>query len=67
VLRPFLNRFVFIYLDDVLIYSQSLKEYKRYVHQVLTALEKAKLSVNPEKSQFHVQELNYLGFKITPG
>lgn len=67
VLRPFLDRFVFVYLDDVLIYSKSLKEHKRHMHQVLTALEKANLSVNPEKSQFHTQELNYLGFKISPG
>jgi len=58
---------MFVYLDDVLIYSQFLKEHKRYVHQVLTALEKAKLLVNLEKSQFYVQELNYLGFKITLG
>ena len=50
ILRPFINRFIFIYLDDILIYSESLKEYKQYIHQVLTALEKAKLLVNSEKS-----------------
>ena len=67
VLRPFIDRFIFIYLDNVLIYSESLKEHKQHVNQVLTALEKAKLLVNLKKSQFHVQKLNYLGFKITPG
>jgi len=32
MLYSFLDRFIFIYLDDILIYSKSLKEYKRYVH-----------------------------------
>ena len=37
VLRPFLDLFVTAYLDDILIFSESLKEHKRHVRQVLAA------------------------------
>ncbi len=35
VLRDFLNRFVFVYLDDILIFSQTLSEHQVHIHQVL--------------------------------
>src|SRR4029077_4580766 len=34
-LRPFLDLFVSAYLDDILIFSETLKEHKRHVRQVL--------------------------------
>ena len=38
VLRPFLDIFATAYLDDVIIYSETLKEHKRHVRQVLQGL-----------------------------
>lgn len=35
VLRDFINRFVFVYLDDILIFSKSQSEHKNHVRQVL--------------------------------
>ncbi|RYP18084.1 hypothetical protein DL767_009899 [Monosporascus sp. MG133] len=67
ILRKFLNKFVFVYLDDILIYSETLEEHKKHVVQVLEALKKANLLVNAEKSVWHTQKLNFLGFTITPG
>ena len=66
-LRPFLDEFVFVYIDDILIYSKTLEEHKRHVHQVLKKLEEKNLSVHPAKSEFHVQKTVFLGFEITPG
>ena len=34
ILRPFLDRFYTAYLDNILIYSNTLKEYKRQVREV---------------------------------
>lgn len=66
-LRPFLDKFAFVYIDDILIYSKTLEEHKRHVHQVLQKLADANLSVHPGKSEFHVQKTIFLGFEITPG
>ncbi len=65
VLRPFLDIFATAYLDDILIYSESLREHKRHVRQVLQALSDAGLHLAPEKCEFHRQSVKYLGFIIT--
>ena len=35
ILKKYLNRFYIIYLDDILIYSNSIEDYKKYVKLVL--------------------------------
>ena len=67
VLREYLDLFVVVYLDDILIFSQTLEEHKEHVHKVLQALQNAKLLVEPEKSDFHKQHVKYLGYIISPG
>uniref|UniRef100_A0A8H7K2A6 Reverse transcriptase n=1 Tax=Bionectria ochroleuca TaxID=29856 RepID=A0A8H7K2A6_BIOOC len=54
VLREYLDIFVVVYLDDILIFSDDLETHKEHVHKVLKKLEDAKLLVEPEKSHFHV-------------
>jgi hypothetical protein len=49
VLYPFLDRFTTAYLDDILIYSETLEEHKDHIRQVLEALSKAGLHLKPEK------------------
>ena len=67
VLREYLDIFVIAYLDDILIYSETLEQHKQHVRQVLQKLQDAQLLVEPEKSFFHVQQVDYLGYTITPG
>ncbi|KAM4060262.1 reverse transcriptase (RNA-dependent DNA polymerase) [Hirsutella rhossiliensis] len=67
VLREHLDIFVVVYLDDILIFSEHLEEHKEHVHKVLRALQNAKLLVEPEKSKFHTQEVDFLGHTISPG
>lgn len=38
VLRDFLNRFVFVYLDDILIFSQNMSEHVSHVHHKINLL-----------------------------
>lgn len=49
VLREILNRFVFVYLDDILIFSDSLQEHIDHVQQVLKRLLENHLFVKLEK------------------
>ena len=66
VLREYLDDFVVIYLDDVLIYSETALEHKRHVRIVLEKLRQADLYAKPEKCQFSVQEVAFLGYLISP-
>ena len=53
-LRDFLDVFCTEYLNDILIYSDSLTEHKTHMKQVLRKLEEAGLYLKPKKCEFHV-------------
>ena len=64
--QDFLDKFLIVYLDDLLIYSDSLAEHKHHVQMVLERLREAGLCLKPSKCQFHVQEITFLRFIIGP-
>ena len=53
ILREYLNVFIMIYLDNILIYSKNEKDYKKHVKQILNVLKKVNLRIISEKSQFY--------------
>ena len=65
-IRPFLDKFVVYYLNDILIFSKTLVEYRKYIRVVLDVLYQYKLSVNKEKSKFYVIKIVFLEYKISP-
>ncbi len=60
-----LNRFVFVYLNDILIFSQNKQEHVENVHQVLRQLLGNQLFTKIEKCKFHVRAVFFLGFIIS--
>src|SRR5277367_721955 len=62
----FLDKFLIIYLDDLLIYSDTLAEHKKHVRMILERLQEAGLCLKPSKCQVHVQEVAFLGFVVGP-
>ena len=64
-LFDFLHCFVQAYLDDIFIYSKTLKEHHSHVRQVLQQLQKARLLANIDKCEFHVQETKFLGLIVS--
>ncbi|KAI3366538.1 hypothetical protein L3Q82_000667 [Scortum barcoo] len=60
ILRDFLNRFVFVYLDDILIYSRNLPDHQLHVRQVLQRLLENRLFVKKEKCEFHASQVDFL-------
>uniref|UniRef100_A0A3P9JFM0 Gypsy retrotransposon integrase-like protein 1 n=1 Tax=Oryzias latipes TaxID=8090 RepID=A0A3P9JFM0_ORYLA len=67
VLRDFLNRFVFVYLDDILIYSPNPEIHTFHVRRVLERLLENQLFVKAEKCEFNVTSVSFLGFIIEAG
>ncbi|GBG62581.1 hypothetical protein CBR_g31217 [Chara braunii] len=64
--RHMLDRFVLIYLDDILVYNRSLEEHVEHLRTVLERLRQAKYKANRDKCEFTRQELEYLGHYVTP-
>ncbi len=60
VLFNYLHQFCQIYLDDIIIYSKTLKKHKRHVRLVLHRLQETDLQININKCKFHVQKIFFL-------
>jgi len=60
VLFDYLHQFCQIYLDDIIIYSKTLKKHKRHVRLVLHRLRETDLQMNINKCKFHVQKIFFL-------
>ena len=65
VLWNHLNNFCSAYLNDILIYSKTLKNHIKHVCLILQKLIDAELQVNIEKCAFHVQETPFLEVLLT--
>ncbi|GBG80801.1 hypothetical protein CBR_g31357 [Chara braunii] len=64
VLRHQLNRFVVVYLDDILIFSKTMEEHLKHLEEVLQVLKEAQLHLNLEKSEFGRDKVIYLGHQL---
>ena len=55
VLYDHLNEFVIVYLNDILIYFENEKNYKKHVKKILKKFQEKKLYLKSEKYEFHKQ------------
>ena len=60
VLYDHLNEFVIIYLNNILIYSETEKNHEKHVKKVLRRFQEKKLYLKSEKCEFHKQQIEYL-------
>ena len=65
LLWEYLNEFCTAYLDDILIYSTSMKEHRQHKQKVLTKLWEAGIPADVNKYKFHVTKTKYLGLIIS--
>ena len=56
---------VVVYLDDILIFTETIDEHRRVTRQVLELLEKNKLYLRPDKCEFERTTVEYLGVIIS--
>ena len=62
VLCKYLDRFVLLYLDDIVVYSQTKKEHTGHVRQVLQKLKEANLYVKLSRCIFDAEQIDFLGY-----
>ena len=67
VFRTFLDDFLILYLDDILIFSGTWDEHVRHVKKVLDTLQREKLYVKLSKCEFCKTTLVYLGHILVGG
>lgn len=67
VLREFIGKFVYVYIDDVLVFSDTEKDHTEHLELVMRALRDANMKMSDEKSQFYMKKIEYLGHIITNG
>jgi hypothetical protein len=65
VLGPYLDQFVIVYLDDILVYSSTPAEHARHLELVLEALEKHQLYVGLDKCAFGLRSVDFLGHVVS--
>jgi hypothetical protein len=58
-------RYLFNYLDDVVVYSKTFEEHMTHLQEVFTRLQKAGLTCNPEKVKFAQREISFLGHLVS--
>ena len=66
VFRPFLDQFVIVFIDDVLVYSRSEEEHEQHLRLVLQTLREHQLYAKFSKCEFWLEQVQFLGHVI-PG
>lgn len=59
-----LDDFLIMYINDLLIYSKTWEEHVMHVRKVLGRLREHELYAKPEKYEWGVTEVDFLGFKV---
>ena len=65
VFQPYLDQFVMVFVDDILIYSQSEKEHDDHLRIVLLALRDHQLYAKFSKCEFWLIEVKFLGHIVS--
>jgi hypothetical protein len=64
-LQPHIGKICYIYLDDIIIWSNTIKEHCENVHTILSALWGFQLYCNPQKTHLFEMEVDFLGHHIS--
>jgi len=67
IFQPYLDQFVIIFIDDILIYSKSSQEHAQHLRIVLSILREKQLFAKFSKCEFFLSEVKFLGHVISQG
>ncbi|GJX77431.1 putative reverse transcriptase domain-containing protein [Tanacetum coccineum] len=64
VCKPYLDKFVIIFIDDILIYSKNKEEHEEHLKLILEFLKKEELYAKFSKCEFWIPKVQFLGHVI---
>jgi len=67
IFHPFLDHFVVVFIDDILVYSKSEKEHAEHLRIVLRVLKENQLCAKLSNREFWLREVSFLGHVISKG
>jgi hypothetical protein len=67
VFMEYLDKFVVVFIDDILIYSKDEEEHEKHLHLVLQKLRDHQLYAKQSKCEFWLKEVPFLGHIISEG
>ncbi|KAL1564722.1 hypothetical protein AAHA92_07028 [Salvia divinorum] len=67
VFQPYLDMFVIIFIDDILVYSKNKNEHEQHLRIVLQTLRENKLYAKFSKCEFWLSEITFLGHNVSAG
>ena len=65
VFQPYLDKFIIVFIDDILIYSKSKQEHKQHLMMVLQTLRENQLYAKLSKYELWLDRINFLGHLIS--
>jgi hypothetical protein len=67
VFIEYLDKFVVVFIDDILVYSRSKEEYDEHLHLALQKLQEHRLYAKLSKCEFWMKQVAFLGHVISKG
>ena len=67
ILGEYLDKFVIVYLNNIIIYLITKEEYREYIKQVLRRLQEEQMPVAIKKCEFFTRKIDFIGFIIKLG
>ena len=65
VFRPYVDQFVVVFIDDILVYSMDAQEHEQHLRIVLETLRENKLYAKLSKCDFWLKEVSFLGHIVS--
>ena len=65
VFRPYVDQFVVVFIDDILVYSKDRESHETHLRVVLETLRKEQLYAKLSKCEFWLNEVSFLGHIVS--
>ena len=64
VCKPYLDKFIIVFIDDILIYSKNREEHEQHLRLILELLRNEQLYAKLSKCNFWIREVQFLGHVV---